>query len=202
MPKPYIPNDKWSRLAATEGYRARSVYKLKELDEKFRLLKQGMKVLDLGAAPGSWLQYAAQKVGPKGMVIGLDLQEIAPIEGPVHLFQADITDLSAVEKALNTCDVTSVNIVLSDLAPKTSGIKDIDQWHSIELSQAVEIAAREFLAPGGMCVMKILRGADFDEFFAELKLYWKDVKIQHAKASRDRSREVYVVMRKPSTQRK
>lgn len=202
MPKPYIPNDKWSRLATEEGYRARSVYKLKELDEKFRLLKPGMKVLDLGAAPGSWLQYAAQKVGAKGTVIGLDLQEIEPVEGPVHLFQADITDLSSVEKALKSSGVTTVHVVLSDLAPKTSGIKDIDQWHSIELSQGVEAAAREFLSPGGMCVIKILRGADFDEFFANLKLYWKDVKIQHAKASRDRSREVYVVMRKPTSQRK
>jgi 23S rRNA (uridine2552-2'-O)-methyltransferase len=202
MPKPYTPNDKWSRLATEEGYRARSVYKLKELDERFRLFKKGMTVLDLGAAPGSWLQYAAEKVGPKGVLIGLDLQEMEEIEGPVHLFQTDITDLSAVENVLAQCDVTRVDVVISDLAPKTSGIKDVDQWRSIELSQAVEEVAKHILAPGGKCVMKILRGADFDEFFLELKKNWKDVKIQHVKASRDRSREVYVVMRKPPIKRK
>lgn len=202
MPKPYTPNDKWSRLAAEEGYRARSVYKLKELDERFRLFKKGMTVLDLGAAPGSWLQYAAEKVGPKGVLVGLDLQEMEEIEGPVHLFQTDITDLSAVTNVLTQCDVTRVDIVISDLAPKTSGIKDVDQWRSIELSQAVEEVAQHVLSPGGKCVMKILRGADFDEFFLELKKNWKDVKIQHVKASRDRSKEVYIVMRKPPIKRK
>ena len=202
MPKPYIPNDKWSRRAAEEGFRARSVYKLQELDEKFRILKSGMKVLDLGAAPGSWLQYEALKVGSKGTVIGIDLQEIEPIEGVEYLYKADITDISAVQSILEKIYIDQVDAVVSDLAPKTSGIKDVDQWRSIELSQAVVEVADRFLRPGGYCVMKILRGADFDEFFAQLKNDWKHVKLQHAKASRDRSREVYIVMRKRGEGRK
>ena len=197
MPKPYIPNDKWSRRASEEGYRARSVYKLKELDVRHRLLKSGMTVLDLGAAPGSWLQYVAEKVGPKGKCIGIDLQEIEPIEGVDHLYQADITDVGAIRSILEKIDAERVDLVLSDLAPKTSGIKDVDQWKSIELSQAVEEIADTFLTPGGHCVMKVFRGADFDEFFQGLKKNWKDVKIRHLKASRDRSKEVYIVMRKP-----
>tara|TARA_Y100000310_G_C20533578_1_gene739726 strand:+ start:426 stop:1034 length:609 start_codon:yes stop_codon:yes gene_type:complete len=202
MPKPYIPNDKWSRRAAEEGYRARSVYKLQELDERFRMLKSGMTVLDLGAAPGSWLQYVVEKIGPKGTAIGIDLQDMEPIEGTEHLYQADITDISAVEKILAKANETEVGAVISDLAPKTSGIKDVDQWRSVELSEAVVAVADRFLKPGGYCVMKVFRGADFDEFYGKLKNNWKQVKLQHTKASRDRSREVYIVMRKPAEGRK
>tara|TARA_Y100000310_G_C20478488_1_gene713577 strand:- start:276 stop:866 length:591 start_codon:yes stop_codon:yes gene_type:complete len=196
MPKPYTPNDAWSRKAASESYRARSVYKLQELDEKFRILKSGMTVLDLGAAPGSWLQYAVQKIGPTGTCIGIDLQEIDPLEGIDHLYQADITDTDAIRKILKDANVSTVDVVLSDLAPSTSGIKDVDQWKSIELSQAVLAIADEFLAPKGWCVLKVLQGGDFDEFYRNLKDDWQDVKIQKVKASRDRSREVYIVMRK------
>jgi 23S rRNA (uridine2552-2'-O)-methyltransferase len=189
MPKPYTPNDKWSQKATAEGYRARSVYKLIELDEKFRLIHPGMTVLDLGAAPGSWLQYTAQKVGPKGTVIGVDLTEIEPIEG-AQTFVADITDNKALEKILPA----HVGLILSDLAPKTSGIQDIDQWKSIELSQAVLAVARERLKPGGVCVIKVLRGADFDEFLRDAKKEWADVRTFSAKASRDRSKEIYVLL--------
>lgn len=197
MPKPYTPNDKWSQRAAAEGYRARSVYKLEELDRKFRLLRPGMTVLDLGAAPGSWLQYAAERTGPKGTVIGIDLQEIEPVGPNVHTHRADIADAAAVEAALRGHGVEQADIVLSDLAPNTSGIRDIDQWRSIELSQAVEEIAGRFLPSGAPCVMKVLRGADFDEFYGGLKGRWHDVKLQHVRASRDRSKEVYIVMRKP-----
>lgn len=195
MPKPYTPNDKWSQRAAREGYRARSVYKLMEMDERYRLIKPGMTILDLGAAPGSWAQYAAEKVGASGKVIGVDLQEIAPLEGPVRLYQADITDREAMQKILDSEHVEKVDLILSDLAPKTSGIRDVDQWKSIELSQIVIEVAASHLKPGGTCVIKVLRGADFDEFLAEQKRLWKDVKPFQAKASRDRSFEIYVLMR-------
>ena len=202
MPKPYTPNDKWSQRASAEGYRARSVYKLQELDEKFLLLKPGMKVLDLGAAPGSWLQYAVRKVGPRGLLIGIDLQEIQPIEGVKHLYQADITDIAAVQDILEQANATEVDLILSDLAPNTSGVKDVDQWRSIELSEAVVELAERFLTPGGSCVIKVLRGADFDAFYGKLKRTWDFIKPQHVRASRDRSREVYIVMRKPGGRRK
>ncbi len=206
MPKPYIPNDKWSQRAAKEGYRARSVYKLMELDERFRLLSDGMTVVDLGAAPGSWLQYAAKIVGPSGSVFGFDLQEIKPIEDPeggkdvaknVETFVMDITDRYAIEDELRKLGIREVDVVLADMAPNTSGVKDLDQWKSIELAQAALAIGKDILKPNGKCVVKVFRGADFDEFYHSLKMDWQEPTIAEPVASRDRSREVYVVVRKP-----
>ena len=205
MPKPYIPNDKWSRRAAKEGYRARSVYKLMELDERFGLLQPGtrgepgrtMTVIDLGAAPGSWLQYVSKKIGQEGMALGFDLQEIQSVAENVKTFVADVSDRFAVEEVLRKEGVREADLVLSDIAPNTSGIKDIDQWKSVELAQASLAIAKDVLRPNGKCVVKVFRGADFDEFYAALKYDWQDVKNVEVEATRDRSREVYVVVRKP-----
>ncbi len=193
MPKRYTPNDQLSQKAATEGYRARSVYKLQELDEKFRLIKPGMTILDLGAAPGSWLQYARKK--SDGRIIGIDLKEIEPIEG-VETYVCDITNKAALDQILSNeaNEAIEADLVLSDLAPNTSGTKDVDQWRSIELSEAVLGVARERLRKGGRCVMKVLRGGDFDEFLKNCKNEWKEVQTYVAKASRDRSREIYVIV--------
>lgn len=205
MPKRYTPNDNWSQKAQEEGYRARSVYKLMELDERFKLIKPGIKVLDLGAAPGSWLQYTAEQAGPKSKIIGMDLQEIEPIEG-VKTFQIDITNIEEVSKALMQQKPNEPNqlnkpnepikfdLILSDLAPATSGIKDVDQWESIKLSQSVIDVARKFLKPNGKCVIKVLRGADFDKFLMIMNNEWKRVKTVQVQASRDRSKEIYVVI--------
>ncbi len=196
VPKPYTPNDKWSQRAAAEGFRARSVYKLQELDARFRLLKPGMTLIDCGAAPGSWLQYVSIKIGPKGKAVGIDLTEIEPVADNVHLYQADMTDMAAIQKILANENITSVDVVLSDIAPSTSGVKDVDQWRSIELSQAVLALAGTVLKPHGKCVMKVFRGADFDEFLRDIKRLWKNVRVVTVKATRDRSREVYVVCEK------
>lgn len=198
MPKPYIPNDKWSQRAAKEGYRARSVYKLMELDERFGLIKPGMMIVDLGAAPGSWLQYAAKKVGPTGLIFGFDVQEITPIAENVRTYVMDIMNRFPIEDELRKAGVREVDLVLADMAPNTSGIKDMDQWKSIELAQAALAIGKDFLKPNAKCVVKVFRGADFDEFFRNLKMDWQEPTIVEAEASRDRSREVYVIMRKPS----
>ncbi|NOS67227.1 MAG: RlmE family RNA methyltransferase [Candidatus Peribacteraceae bacterium] len=206
MPKPYIPNDKWSQRAAKEGYRARSVYKLMELDDRFGLIKPGMTVVDLGAAPGSWMQYASKIVGPSGSVLGFDLQEITPVEDSEHkekvadnakTFVMDIMDTYAIEDELRKNGVREADLVLADMAPNTSGIKDMDQWKSIELATAALAIGKDILKPNGKCVVKVFRGADFDEFFHNLKMDWQEPVIVEATASRDRSREVYVVVRKP-----
>lgn len=197
MPKPYTPNDHWSRKAASEGYRARSVYKLRELDERFGLLRPGMKVVDLGAAPGSWLQEASAKVGPKGRVIGVDLTPIAPVAGNVSTHVADATDIEAVEAILRAEGIAEADLVLSDMAPSTSGVKDVDQWRSVELAQAALSVAARALKPGGACVVKVFRGADFDDFLRAAQAAWRTVEVATPQASRDRSREVYLVARKP-----
>ena len=192
----YVPNDKWSQRAAAEGFRARSVYKLQEMDEKFRLIRKNQTVLDLGACPGSWLQYTSQKIGPRGLAIGVDLTAMEPIDENVHLYQEDITNLETIADILDGLSLDEVDLILSDLAPKTSGVKDIDQWRSIELSHSVIHVAEKFLKSGGKCVMKVLRGSDFDEFIADCKKSWQNVKVFNAKASRDRSTEVYVLLTK------
>ena len=196
MPKPYIPNDKWSKRAAAEGFRARSVYKLMELDQRFRLIKPGMTVLDIGAAPGSWLQYTSTQVGPEGFVIGIDLQEIKPVADNVARHKADITDVEEIKRILRKENIETVDLVLSDIAPNTSGVKDVDQWRSVELAQAVMDLGMQLLKPGGSCVCKIFRGADFDEFLGKMKLTWSKVGVKTVEASRDRSREVYMVCTK------
>ncbi|MFH1444463.1 MAG: RlmE family RNA methyltransferase [Candidatus Peregrinibacteria bacterium] len=197
MPKRYIPNDAWSRKAAKDGYRARSVYKLMEIDERFRLLKPGQTVVDLAAAPGSWLQYVSERIGPKGLAIGFDLQAIEPIAENVRTFQQDINEPEKIDSLLEAEHLPAIDLVLSDIAPSTSGIRDVDQWRSIELNQVVLAIANRWLKPGGHCVIKVFRGADFDEFLRDVKRDWKDVKIVMPHASRDRSKEVYLVMRKP-----
>lgn len=193
MPKPYTPNDHWSQKAASEGFRARSVYKLQELDERFSLLHPKMSVIDAGSAPGSWLQYASKAVGPEGVVVGIDLIEIKRVSKNVRTFVCDMLDLSAVQRCLETAGIYAADLVLSDIAPNTSGIKDVDQWRSLELSRAVTAIARSFLKSGGTLVMKVFRGRDFDPFIAELKREYRRVRTVTVEASRDRSREVYVL---------
>lgn len=197
MPKRYTPNDTWSRKAAKEGFRARSVYKLQELDERFHLLRSGQTVLDIAAAPGSWLQYVSKRIGPKGLAIGFDLTPIQPIAENVRTFQQDITKSEEVDALLTAEHLPPIDLVLSDIAPSTSGIRDVDQWRSIELNQAVLAIAQRWLKSGGACVLKVFRGADFDAFLRDVKAEWSDVKMMSPRASRDRSREVYLVMRKP-----
>ena len=120
-----------------------------ELDERFHLLKPGITVVDLGSAPGSWLQYVATQTEPGGKIIGLDLTPIEPVADSVHIFQQDITKIDEVKKLLSDQNIHVVDLVLSDLAPSTSGIKDVDQWRSIELNQAAAALAADILKTGG-----------------------------------------------------
>ncbi|MEK7563820.1 MAG: RlmE family RNA methyltransferase [Patescibacteria group bacterium] len=197
MPKRYLPNDKWARKAKDEGFRARSVYKLQELDEKFHLLKPGMIVLDLGAAPGSWLQYVSSKIGLKGLAIGMDLQNIKHIAPNVQSVMQDILNIEEViEQTSKLANQQTIDLLLSDAAPSTSGIHDVDQWRSIELNQSALAVGKRVLKPVGRCVLKVFQGADFDGFIKDVKREWKDVRIIKAKTSRDRSTEVYVICTK------
>lgn len=195
MPKPYTPNDKWSQRAAREGFRARSIYKLRELDERHHFFAAGMRVLDIGAAPGSWLQYAAKAVGPRGTVLGIDLMPIEPVASNVRTCVCDVLDQVALEKELGAFGREKFDLILSDLAPNTSGIRDRDQWRSIELSRQVALLAVKYLRSGGAVVMKVFRGRDFDQFTHELRSHFRSLKVASVKASRDRSREVYLVCR-------
>jgi 23S rRNA (uridine2552-2'-O)-methyltransferase len=197
MSKQYTPNDIYSQKARELGYRARSVFKLEDLDNRFGLLRGKKRIIDIGACPGSWLQYTANHA-KDATIIGIDLEPIEPIDG-VFTYVADILDYDSVDPILAQHNCSAVDLILSDLAPKTSGIKDTDQWRSIELSQFVTVFAQRYLTQSGTMVLKILRGGDFDAFFKVLKEHFSAAHIVHANASRDSSREVYVVAIKPKS---
>lgn len=185
-------HDPFVKLAQKEGYRSRAAYKLIGLDEKDRLLKPGMTVVDLGAAPGGWCQVAAKKVGDKGRVIGIDLLPVEPVPGAV-LFQADFTTeegLALVEGALNE---KKVDLVLSDMAPNLSGIKDADQAKHYALAELALDFAVQWLKPEGVFVVKVFHGPGFEDFVRRARQVFRQVQIRKPEASRDESRENFLV---------
>lgn len=201
MPKPYIPKDSFFYKAKEEGYNARSAFKLEEVQEKEKILKSGDTILDLGASPGSFLQFASKVIGERGKALGLDLQEIElNYLKNVDTEVCDIFDDTKVtilsENFLSAQRKQKFDVIISDLAPKTSGRKDVDQWKSIELNTQVLEIATKYLKINGHCLMKVFQGEDFDEFLRETKRKFENVKIMKPKAVRDRSKEVYLVCKK------
>jgi 23S rRNA (uridine2552-2'-O)-methyltransferase len=177
----YTPNDKWAQKAQSAGFRARSVYKLQELDQKYHLLRPGMQVLDVGAAPGSWLQYAS---GIAEHVTGIDIQEIAPVAENVSTLVSDIAEFKTEFK---------FDVILSDIAPSTTGMPLVDQKKSVELNRSIFNLAKTALQPGGTLVMKVFEGREFQIFMQELKGYFPNVVVHKTKATRDSSHEIYVI---------
>ncbi len=195
MSKNFVPQDSYFQKAKDLGYRARSAFKLEEIQKKFHLLRPGLDVLDLGAAPGSWLQYASKIVGQEATLVGLDLQLIGPIAKNIKTFVADIFSDEAV-KLIQKIHPEPFPLILSDLAPATSGQKELDHFRSLDLSRQVVSLAEKFLAPRGTSVLKVFQGSDFDAFIKELKGQFSRVEIYKPKASRARSFEVYVIARR------
>ena len=193
VPKPYNPKDFFYRKAKQEGLRARSAYKIEEIAQRFRLLRKGMVVLDLGAAPGGWLQVMADQVGPTGLVLGVDLVPIAPV-GKKQVRTAAL-DIRAPDFADRLAELHAGRfaLVTSDMAPKTSGIKEQDEARSLELAAMALAVAQRLLEPGGNFVCKVFMGAGFDEFLKRCKATFERTKDVRPEATRDRSCEHYVV---------
>jgi len=190
MVQPFIPNDAYARKARSEGYLARSAYKLTAIAEKYGLLKTGDAVLDLGAAPGSWLQVASEIVGPAGRVVGVDISPIAFHEKNVVARQLDILSpgLSGVLAHYGPFDA-----ILSDAAPNTSGIKDRDQALSEELvERSLELAATH-LAAGGSLVAKLFQSSETKNLMKRAESMFRQAHLYKPKASRERSFETYLV---------
>jgi 23S rRNA (uridine2552-2'-O)-methyltransferase len=177
--------DHYVKQARKQGYRSRAAFKLLELDEKESILKPGQAVLDLGAAPGGWSQVAADKVKPGGRVIAIDLVQMAPIPG-VTVQQGDFRRLAFDGQA---------DVILSDLSPNLSGIRNVDQARSLELLLAAIEACRKLLKPAGVFVTKAFHGEAFEEALAELERAFGKVKVVKPAASRGESRETYFVAR-------
>lgn len=183
--------DHLTHAAKKEGYAARSVYKLQEIDRRCKILRPGKKVLDLGCSPGSWLQFIAKAVGPGGRVTGLDLSPAGISATPnMRILNGDITDPEgAWRRELDA----PFDAVVSDMAPNTSGIKTADALRSVALCESALVLADEVLAPGGDFVVKIFQGEGFDGFLAQVKDRFEKVRIVRPEAVRKASREVYIV---------
>jgi len=186
--------DPFVRKARAEGYRSRAAYKLSEVDARERILFPGARVIDLGAAPGGWSQAAAQKVGPGGKVIAVDLLEIAAIPG-VTIMRGDCRDPVIQAQLAAALEGQKADVVLSDMSPNISGIASADQARGAELVQMATDFCRAQLKPGGAFLVKVFQGEEFAGVLQELKRVFRDVKTIKPSASREESRETYLIAR-------
>jgi len=185
-------NDPYVRQAREEGYRARAAYKLIEIDAKDAIFKGTRRVVDLGAAPGSWSQVARRHLTLDARIIALDLLEMEPIEG-VDFIQGDFRDDEVLKSLEERLGGESVDLVLSDMAPNLSGIAPSDQARSVHLAELALAFALDWLDDRGFVIVKVFQGAGFDELLTEFRRSFTKVKVRKPDASRSESREVYLV---------
>jgi 23S rRNA (uridine2552-2'-O)-methyltransferase len=185
-------NDPYVQRAQKEGYRSRACYKLLEIQEKDRLIKPGMTVVDLGSAPGGWSQVAGRLVGHKGRVVASDILPMDSLEG-VTFIQGDFTEEAVFDEILVAIDNQPVDLVISDMAPNMSGVSAVDQPRSMYLVELALDMARQVLAPRGTFVTKVFQGEGFEELMRDTRDSFAKVLTRKPAASRPRSREVYLV---------
>jgi len=186
-------DDAYVRKAQQAGYRSRAVYKLLEINERDHILRPGMTIIDLGAAPGGWSQVAAKSVGERGRVIALDILPMDPLPG-VRILQGDFREESVMMELLKIVgEQRVVDLVISDMSPNISGMKSVDQPRAMYLAELALDVARKVLAPGGTLLVKAFQGEGIDEFRRELQRSFRTVLTRKPKASRPSSREVYML---------
>ena len=185
-------SDEYVKKAQQEGYRSRAIYKLKEIQEKDRILQPCMKVVDLGAAPGGWSQYATAIVGRKGRVVASDILPIDPLPF-VEFVQGDFRDDDVLAEILSLLGEEKADLVISDMAPNMSGVDAVDQPRAIHLCELALDMAQRVLKPNGCFLVKLFQGEGSEAYLKDVKQHFKTVKIRKPAASRPRSREVYVL---------
>lgn len=183
-------DDHYVKMAQKQGYRSRACFKLLEIQEKDKLIRTGMTVVDLGAAPGGWSQVAAEIVGSSGRVIASDILPMDSL-ADVEFVQGDFTDQQVLDKLLNLLNGEKADLVISDMAPNMSGMKDVDQPQSIYLVELALDMAQQVLKPGGSFLSKVFQGEGFDSLLQEMHQHFNKVQTRKPAASRPRSREVY-----------
>lgn len=188
--------DPYVKKAQLDGYRSRAAYKLLEIDKRDHLLRAGMTVVDLGAAPGSWCQVAVQKLKKQGRVLAIDLLPVAPLSG-VESLEGDFTEASALIWLEEKLKSGRVDLVLSDMAPNISGVMLSDQARHYELCELALDFAKTWLKPDGAFLVKVFQGVGFEDFRAQMRQAFKQVHIRKPDSSRDRSTEVYLLGRNP-----
>lgn len=184
--------DHYRRLAKDQGYRSRAAYKLKQLNDSYRILKKGYRVVDIGCAPGGWVQVAAHEVGQSGKVVGIDLKPVDPVQGSTIL-QGSIDDPVAVAKIIEAMGGLRADAVLSDLAPNVSGMWDVDHARQIDLTRSALALARQVLREGGNAVFKVFEGEFLKELKGEMAASFEKVLVSKPTASRQQSSELYLV---------
>ncbi|MEJ2591763.1 MAG: 23S rRNA (uridine(2552)-2'-O)-methyltransferase RlmE [Candidatus Thiodiazotropha sp.] len=185
-------NDEYVKKAQKAGYRSRAAFKLLEIQEKDRVIKPGMRVVDLGAAPGGWSQIARDLVGDKGQVIALDILPMDPIAG-VDIIQGDFREEEPLAQLRNLLGAEPVDLVISDMAPNVTGMASVDQPRAMYLCELALDFARESLKPGGGFVIKVFQGAGFDEYIKSVRQSFGRVVSRKPASSRSKSREIYLV---------
>ena len=184
--------DQYVKASQEDGYRSRASYKLIELNDKDRLIKPAMTVVDLGAAPGGWSQVAADLVGHKGFVLASDILPMDSLAG-VEFVEGDFTEADVFDRLLQVLDGRPVDVVISDMAPNMSGIADVDQPKAMYLVELALDMARNVLKPGGGFICKVFQGEGFDDWMRDVRTSFSKVSTRKPNASRARSREVYLV---------
>lgn len=184
--------DEYVKKAQALGYRSRAVFKLIEIQEKDKIIRPGINIVDLGAAPGGWSQYARKVLGKQGKIVALDLLAIDPIAG-VEFIQGDFRENEVLEQLYEILDGEPVHLLLSDMAPNMSGSREMDQPRALYLGELALDAAKSILVEGGTFLIKMFQGEGFDEYLNQVKRHFKVVLIRKPKASRPRSNEVYIL---------
>jgi 23S rRNA (uridine2552-2'-O)-methyltransferase len=191
--KGYNPKDRFFLKAKEENFAARSVYKLQEIDQRFKIFKPGNVVLDLGCSPGSWSQYASQKVGDRGRVLGVDLKPVTVSLPNATFIEADLRDLNLEDVFKAHGFAPPFDLVISDMAPNTTGIKSADQARSLELCELAVHVAEKFLKPGGHFVTKFFHSNDFMDLRKQIQSRFKKVEIVKPESTRSISKEIFFV---------
>jgi len=189
----YNKRDHYYHRAKEENFAARSIYKLEEIDQKFKIIKSGMKVLDLGAAPGSWSQYLSQKVGEQGRVLGVDLIQVALTLPNAVFIHADLRDLNLDQVFEQNGFQPVFDGVFSDMAPRTTGIRITDQARSMELCELALNVADRFLKPGGNFVCKFFHSDEFTELKRMMEARFGKVEVLRPKSTRKESKEIFLI---------
>ncbi|WP_292780040.1 23S rRNA (uridine(2552)-2'-O)-methyltransferase RlmE [Methylophilus sp. UBA6697] len=185
-------NDEFVKRAQKDGYRARAAYKLLEIDDKDKLIKPGMTVVDLGSTPGSWSQVAVQRIKGQGRVIALDILDMHPIPG-VEFICGDFREEEVLQQLEASLNGKPVDLVIADMAPNMSGLKDVDQAGATYLTELALDFCQQWLKPGGNILVKVFIGSGFDEIVKQMRGQFEKVVTRKPKASRDRSSEVYLL---------
>jgi 23S rRNA (uridine2552-2'-O)-methyltransferase len=185
-------DDEFVKRAQRDGYRSRAVYKLEEIQQRDRIFRPGSVVVDLGAAPGGWSQYAAQQLGSRGRIFALDILPMEELPG-VEFIEGDFREDEALDSLKKRLGGVAVDLVMSDMAPNISGVDAVDQPRSMYLAELAADFAAQVLGKGGDLLFKAFQGEGFDEFLRDLRGQYRKVLIRKPRASRPRSREVYVL---------